>query len=113
MGGNVVIFRAPAFLDNLFHFVLVVEVESNGSIDLVQAQSWIVRLDRSGVFAITVVPNDAVNRHTASHYIEAGFAPPDVIASHDDAQSTRSRCIAKNGLFANTSELGVYPIVID
>jgi hypothetical protein len=42
-----------------------------------------VRLDRFGIFTISILPNDAVNRHTTPHDIEAGFAPFNVILSHD------------------------------
>ncbi len=73
MGCGVGVFRTLAFLHHLLHFAFVVQVEGDRTIDLVQAQSRIVRLDRFGIFAITVLPNDAVNRHTTPGKVEAAI----------------------------------------
>lgn len=92
MGRDVGIFNPPAYIDHAIHFILVSQVKGDRAVDLLKAQSRIMRLDRFGVFAISIVPNDAVYRHTTPEDVETSFAPFNVFLSHDHArfQSTGS-----------------------
>ena len=59
---------------HLFHFLFMAQVKVDCAIDLLQTQSWVVRSDRFRLFAVAVLPNDSVNRHTAPHQVKATFA---------------------------------------
>ena len=58
------------------------QVEGDCAIDLLQTQSWIVRSDRFRLFAVAVLPNDAVNRHTTPHQVISTVAVFDEIPGH-------------------------------
>lgn len=73
MRGDVGILLTPAFLHDCLHFVFVIPIEGDRSVDLLQAEGWVVRPDRFGVFAIAILPDDAVDRHTTSYQVEAGL----------------------------------------
>jgi hypothetical protein len=49
---SVGILFAPAILHRLIHFVFVGQVERDRTVDLLQAQSWVVRLDGFRIFAM-------------------------------------------------------------
>ena len=78
------ILRQPALFHHLLHFVFVVQVEGERSVDLVQAQRRIVRPDSFRIFPISVLPNDAIDGHTATDDIKAGF-PPFYVVVHGRA----------------------------
>ena len=105
MGRNVGIFRTPAYLHHLIHFVFVGQVEGDRTIDLVQAQSRIMRLDRFWIFAISILPNNAINRHTTPHDVEASFAPLNVILRHVDARF-QSNGLPPDGALPETKDSG-------
>src|SRR6476659_5162270 len=48
----------------LFHFLFMAQVKGDCAVDLLQAQSWVMRSDRFRLFAVAILPNNAVNRHT-------------------------------------------------
>ena len=51
-----------------------------------QHQSWEVRLGSFRIFAIAILPNDAVDRHTASYHIEASITAFDKFLFHGETK---------------------------
>ena len=79
MRRNVCVFLTPALLDYL--------LEEDRAFELLQAQHRVTRLDRFRSFAITVFPNDAVDRHTASYQLEAAIPAFDEFCVHSQPPS--------------------------
>ena len=54
--------HALPFRDELLHFVLMAKVEGDRA------------MDRVRLFAVAILPHDAVNRHATPHEVKAVFA---------------------------------------